>query len=228
MNTVKKGDFVELQFTGKTNGVIFDTNIAEDLKTIAPEAKPHKVVIAVGHTMLPAGFDKALIDKEVGKKYTVHVKPSEGFGSRHKDLVKIIPVKVFHAQKLDPRPGATFSIDGRMVKVLALSGSRVTVDFNNPLAGKELEYIFTIQRIVTDEHEQVEAFLEYFLRAKVKHKIESNKVILIGPKMLEYFAQAFNEQAKEILKKELGFEEEIEKKEQASKDNPKEAQQQSL
>lgn len=229
MKIVTTGDFVELQFTGKTNGVIFDSNIAEDLKTIAPDAKPHKVIVAAGHNMLPPGFDKALLDKEVGKQYTIHLKPSEGFGVRHKDLVKIIPVKVFHAQKLDPKPGATFFIDGRTVKVIAVSGARATVDFNNPLAGKELEYSFTIVRIIENEAERVDAFVEYFLRVKLKHRIEGDKVVLIGPKILEQFCAAFNAQAKEILKKELVFEEEKEVKKAPSKEqNQEEAQQQSL
>ena len=39
METAKKGDFVEIEFTGFTEGKPFDSNIAEDLKKISPEAK---------------------------------------------------------------------------------------------------------------------------------------------------------------------------------------------
>ena len=34
-----KGDFVEIQFTGKANGEIFDSNIPEDLKKLNKEGK---------------------------------------------------------------------------------------------------------------------------------------------------------------------------------------------
>ncbi len=203
---VKKDDFVELSFTGKANGEVFDSNIAEDLKTIAPDAKPHKVIIAVGHSMILPALDDALVGKKLAKQYEVHIASKDAFGPRKRELIRVIPLKAFHAQKVDPKPGAYLMLDNQPVKIIAVSGARVTTDFNNRLAGKDVDYVFTIKRIVNEEKEKVEAFIEYFLRAKVPFELKDNKVVLKGPEMLKHFVTAFKDKAQEILKKELAFE----------------------
>ena len=47
----KKGDFVEIKYTGSTNGEIFDSNIEQDLKKISKEA-PRKTIIMIGHLVI--------------------------------------------------------------------------------------------------------------------------------------------------------------------------------
>ena len=39
MDTIKKSDFVEIKYTGYSQGKEFDSNIEEDLKKINPKAK---------------------------------------------------------------------------------------------------------------------------------------------------------------------------------------------
>ena len=55
--------------------------------------------LAVGNKMLPTGFDNDLIDKEVGKEYTVDLKPEVAFGKRNPQMVRMIPTKHFIEQK---------------------------------------------------------------------------------------------------------------------------------
>jgi len=95
MESVKKKDFVELKFTGKANGKVFDSNIEEDLKAVDSEAQPEKSVIVVGEGMLVPGLDVDLEGKEIGKKYSLLVKAKDGFGERKREFIKVISLKVF-------------------------------------------------------------------------------------------------------------------------------------
>jgi len=215
----KKGDFVELKFTGSANNQIFDSNIPEDLKTINPEAKPQKTIICIGEGMVPPGLDKDLENKEINKQYEITVPYKDGFGERKRELVRIIPLKSFTEQKVNPQPGMVFTLDNQMVKILAVSGARVTTDFNNPLAGKDLTYKYKITRKVTDTKEKTEALLEFFLRFKPEFEIKEKEVILKGPKQFEMFINAFKDKFKELIGKDLAF------KEVQPKENPTETKQ---
>lgn len=205
MTTTKKDDFIDLQYTGYTNGEVFDSNVLEELKKASPDTKPRKTIISLGHEMVLNALDKELIGKEIGKEYEVHINSKDAFGPRKRELVKTIPLKVFTAQKVNPQPGATLYLDNMMAKVLTVSGARVITDFNNPLAGKDLDYKFKILRVVTDQKEKAEAFLEYYLRMIPENEIKDNKLILKGPEPLKHFVETFKDKAKEILKMEMDF-----------------------
>lgn len=204
---VRKKDFVEIKFTGKANGEIFDSNIPEDLKKINPESKPRKTIVIVGESMLIPGFDKALEGKETGINYTIRVGFKEGFGERKRELVKTIPLKIFTEQKINPRPGATLLLDQMPVKIITVSGARVITDFNHSLAGKDLEYTFTITRKVTNEKEKLESFFEFFLRHVPKFEIKESEIIVKGPAFLEEIIKDAEEKFKTIFNKKLIFEE---------------------
>src|SRR5687767_10767564 len=100
---VKKGDFVELKFTGLSEGKVFDSNVPEDLKQVSDKAQPEKTIVIVGERMVVKGFDNFLEGKELNKDYEVKISPKEGFGARKAELVRIIPLKVFHQQRLNPQ-----------------------------------------------------------------------------------------------------------------------------
>lgn len=205
MEKAKKGDFVEIKFTGKVNGKIFDSNIPEDLEKIDREAKPRKTIIAIGEGMIVKGLDNAFEGKEIGKEYSIHLDSKDGFGPRRNDLVKTIPLSVFTRQKIDPRPGATFLMDNMLARIITVSGARVITDFNNPLSGKDLDYTFTIIRVVTDMKEKAEAFFEFNFRFVPELEVNGKKVIIKGPKPLESFIEKMGDKFNSLLGAELEF-----------------------
>jgi FKBP-type peptidyl-prolyl cis-trans isomerase 2 len=210
MEKTKKGNFVEISFTGYHDGKPFDSNRPEDLKKINPDAKAEKTIVIIGQDMVVSGLDKALEEKEIGKKYEIHIPYKEAFGSRKRELVRTIPLSVFTKQKINPVPGQTLLLDNMLARVITISGARVITDFNNPLSGKDLDYEFTIIRKVNDEKEKCEAFLRFFLRLeKPNLEIQDKKVILKGPKHLEGSATSVKDKFKEIFGKALGFEEDL-------------------
>ena len=215
---IKKNDFIELLYTGYANGEIFDSNIEHDLKLINPDSKAKKLIIAVGQDMVVKGFDKALEGKEIGKEYEISLSPKDAFGERKREMIRTIPLKAFREKNVNPQPGMVLTLDNMMAKIIAVSGARVITDFNNPLAGKELKYKFTIVRKVEDEKEKVEALFDVFFSFIPDYKI-AEKITIHGTKMLEYIVKAYNPKFKEILGKELDF---VEKKEEKKEETPKE------
>jgi len=203
---INKNDFVEIKYTGYANGEIFDSNIEEDMKKLSPNVKPNKTIIAVGHEMVVKGLDNFLVKKEIGKEYSLVLKPSEAFGERRRELIKTIPLNAFREKNFSPAPGMVVTLDNLMAKIIAVSGGRVIVDFNNPLAGKEITYTFTIIRKISDEKEKAEALFEVFFKFIPQFEIK-DKILVKRAKGLEIFVSSFNEKFKELIGKEIILEE---------------------
>jgi len=220
MEVAKKKDFVEIKFTGYSNGNIFDSNIDEDLKKISSNAKPKETIVIVGESMLVPGFDKELEGKEIGKDYEINIPAKEGFGERRKELVKTIPLKIFTEKKINPYPGMVLAIDENLVRIITVSGARVMTDFNNPLAGKDLIYKFKIVRKVMDDGEKAKTIFIQIFKFVPDFEQKENEIVVKGPKVLEKFVDALKEKFKELIGKELKFslaEEKVEKKEESQK-----------
>ncbi|MDP3698018.1 MAG: peptidylprolyl isomerase [Nanoarchaeota archaeon] len=161
-------DFVEIDYTGKlADGTVFDTTsekIAKEQHLHSPKQKYQPTVVCVGERQLLPGLDAQLVDKELGKEYTVTLPPEKAFGKRDIKQVKIIPMNMFQQHKVQPHPGLQVDVDGEMGMVSRVSGGRVIVNFNHPLAGKEVTYSYKVLRKVTDQKEKVSAFLSALLR----------------------------------------------------------------
>ena len=166
---IKHHDFIELDYTGMLlDGTIFDTtqkSVAEQHHQGHTHDQKYKpATVCVGEQQLLPGFDVQLEGKEIAKEYTIALKPEEAFGKRDIKKVKIVPTSTFKEHNLQPHPGLRINVDGEMGTITSISGGRVIVNFNHPLAGKEVQYAFTIRRKITDPKEQIMAFLQTSLR----------------------------------------------------------------
>lgn len=204
MKTVVKGDFIELNYTGYANGEIFDSNQAEDLKKLDPKAEPQKTRIIIGQGMVVKGLDHALEGKEVGHEYTVTIAAKDAFGPRHASLIRPLPLKMFTEKNVRPQVGMSLVLDSTVVQIRAISGARVIADFNNPLAGKDLRYTFTIQEKIEDVKQKTTIFFERFLRGVPEFDV-GEKVTVKGPEQLKPIVSVLGEQFKLIVGKELDF-----------------------
>ncbi len=216
---INKGDFIEIEFTGKIsdNGEVFDTNIEKDAKEAKLDIKNFKpFVMSVGHKMLPAGFDDDLIGKETGKEYFVELTPEKAFGKRDSRLIRMIPTKLFHEQKIDPQRGMQLALDGQIVKVLSNSGGRTLIDFNNPLAGKKIEYKYKINKVINDEKEKIDALQDFLFRNKFDFEKKEDKIVFKVPKEYLQFVKIFSGKFEEIIGQKIDAEV-AEKKEEKKK-----------
>jgi FKBP-type peptidyl-prolyl cis-trans isomerase 2 len=195
---VKKNDFVEIEFTGKLDNEIFDTTNSDEAKSIGLQTEVKPIVACIGKEMILKGLDNELAEKEIGKKYSIHLMPDQAFGNRNPSLIKIIPMRVFREKKMNPAPGMVFRFDNQMARIISVSGGRVTADFNNPLAGKEVDYDFKITKTVTDDKEKINAVQDFFFRQRFEFDIKDKKVIFKDPK-LKPMVDVFKDKFKDIL-----------------------------
>ena len=162
---VKENDFVELEYTGKAaeTGYVFDTTsvqIAREKGLYDEHVAYAPALVCVGKRHVVMGLDKQLVGKEVGKTYSVKITPEEGFGRKNPKLIQLISTAKFKQQNLVPYPGMQVNIDGIVGLVKTVTGGRTIVDFNHPLSGREVEYTFSVKRIVTDLSDKVKAVLK--------------------------------------------------------------------
>ncbi len=204
---LKEKDFIEIEFTGKTKeGEIFDSNVKKDLEKakLNIEAKPF--VYCLGQGMFLKGIDDFLIGKKIGE-YEIELTPENAFGKRESRLIQIIPMKVFREHKATPVQGAMFHFDGRIGKILAVSGGRVIVDFNNPLAGKIVIYNIKILRRVDNINEKIKALNDFLFKKDFDFEVKDKKIILKVEKGMKNFVELFKDKFKEVLGLELEVEE---------------------
>ena len=117
------------------------------------------------------------------------------------------------------------NFDGKMGKVLSVSGGRVLVDFNHPLAGKEVIYEINVKKIIQDIDGKIKAFNSFIFKQELKFSVASDnkKVIYEIPesdKQLKIFVKIFKDKFKEIFGMELeikGEKEKISNEEKAEK-----------
>jgi len=213
---IKKKDFIEIEFTGKADGNIFDTNIKEQAKKINMNIEATPTVIIVGEGMLIKGFDKALEGKEIGKKYKISLSPKESFGERKREMIKTIPLSAFTEKQVNPQRGMTLLLDNQLVKIIAVSGGRVITDFNNPLSGKNIEYEFKIKRKITDEKEKISSLSKYFFKQELDFEVK-DKILFKVDKKIAPFLDSFSDKFKKLVGKEIKVEEKNTEKETSSK-----------
>ena len=184
METIKKHDFIEIEYTGKLKdeNIVFDTT---DEK-IAKENNLHghnnygPVIICVGEEQILKGIDKNLEGKDIGKEYGIEIKPEDAFGSKNAKLIQLIPTNKFKQQNIQPMPGMQVNIDGLLGTIKTVIGGRTLVEFNHPLAGKELYYKIKINKKITNDNEKLSGYLKLSLATKdVKTEISNNNAKII-------------------------------------------------
>lgn len=219
--TLQKKDFIEIEFTGKTSeGEVFDSNIKKDLEKTNLNIQPKPFVFCLGEAMFLKAVEDFLINKEIGE-YNIDLQPEKAFGIRNSKLIQMIPLKIFQQHQVNPIPGSMFNFDGKMAKILTVSGGRVMVDFNHPLAGKPVNYKVKVLRKVDDLNEKAKALIHFFTKKDFEFEIKdtlkgtSKKLIVKTDKQFSQFLMLFKDKIKEILDLDL------EVKEVEIKDKPK-------
>ncbi len=193
---MKDGDFVEIEFVGriKDTGEIFDLTDAELAKKEGIFDKEHNygpALVVIGEKSVISGVEEMLKEMKVGEEKEFELKPDKGFGRRDPKLVQIISIAKFYEQKLNPVPGAFVNIDGRNCKIQSVSGGRVRVDFNHPLAGRDVVYKVKLLDEIKLLKEKVGAVLRHLaIEAESSVDGETAKIRLKKPnKMIEQIVE---------------------------------------
>jgi len=180
---MEEGDFIRIDYVGriKESGLVFDLTSEEIAKKEGihnPQIKYGPLPVIIGSKFLIKGLEDTLKEMKVGEKKHLILKPDQAFGQRSEKLIKLIPESEFTKQDMVPYQGMIVNIKNLTGRVLSVSGGRVKVDFNHPLAGKELEYDLEIKEKITDKKEKVKSVLEFFYKPTGNERVEVGKDVV--------------------------------------------------
>ena len=132
MSKVKQGKFVQVHYTGTLkDGSVFDSS---DGRT--------PLEFQVGGGQVISGFDKAVMDMKVNEEKTFTLTSEQAYGPPRDDLQREFPVTMLGEEQVQEGQDLWFNSPRGPVsgKVLAVEAETFTVDFNHPLAGKDLSF----------------------------------------------------------------------------------------
>lgn len=141
MSVIGPGTRVSLHFTvSLTTGEVLDsTHERQDPPTFE-----------FGDGSLLPGFETAITGMQAGEQRRVVLTPEQGFGAWNEDNVQHFPRHQFGEQLLEPGMVMQFAdASGAELPgvIKALPEGVVEVDFNHPLAGRELVFEVDILRV---------------------------------------------------------------------------------
>jgi len=163
---VSAGDFIRLEYTGRSGGKVFDTTdreLAKQAGVFDENAKYGPILVAAGREQVLKGLDEALVGAEVSAERRVSLPPEKAFGHRNPELVRLISLGEFRKRGIDPAPGMVLDLDGTRAFVQSVSGGRVRVDLNHELADKAVEYSFKVVERITAAKEKLAALSKELL-----------------------------------------------------------------
>lgn len=166
---MKEGDFIRIDYVGRIteSDEIFDLtkeSVAKKKGIYNSNFKYGPVPIILGAHHVVKGLENELMKMKIGQKKKITVKPEDALGKRNSELIRLVPLPEFKKRDVDPFPGMPIVQNGMRGRILSVSGGRVRVDFNHPLAGKTLEYEVEVKEKITNTKEKIMAILELFVR----------------------------------------------------------------
>jgi len=139
--TVSDGQTVRVHYRGTLDdGTEFDSSAGRD-----------PLEFTVGSGMVIPGFDAAVRSMSLGDKTTVTIPACDAYGERQDEAVQNIPLEAFGGQVPEEGWAVEFQApDGqRLAAIIAEVGDEsCVVDFNHPLAGKDLTFELELVEIV--------------------------------------------------------------------------------
>lgn len=165
--TVKpvKGDALLLEYTiveKATTKVIETTSeqVAKETGLFNEEVRYGPRLIVLGSSELPPGLEDLLVEMGEGEEREIELPPEKAFGKRDPAKVRVIPARELSARGIIPRAGMEIEVRGERGTVISVGSGRVIVDFNHPLAGKELVFRVKVVKILKSTEEKIKALFE--------------------------------------------------------------------
>lgn len=136
---IETNQVVSLEYEVKTDGQVVDSNVG---------GQP--LVFMFGKGQIIPGLEAGIQNMAIGEKGDVLVKAVDAYGEYNDEAQQEIPKEQFAG--IDLNIGMTLygqGEDGGTVQVIVkeIGEENVLVDFNHPLAGKDLMFTVTIQNV---------------------------------------------------------------------------------
>lgn len=135
---------------GKRVRLHFSLALADGQVVDSTRERPQPAEFTVGDGSLLPGFEKALFGLRAGDRRSVFIDAKRGFGEWSPDNQQTFMRTQFSGMVLEPGTVVSFADRaGELPGVVkALAEETVTVDFNHPLAGRDLVFEVDIIAVV--------------------------------------------------------------------------------
>lgn len=136
---IKKDQIVTMNYELKINDEVLDTNLDGD-----------PIEFKYGHGKLIPGLESQISDMNEGETKKINVLADDAYGQYNDELSETLPISDFEGINLEI--GMVLETDGEneerfRATVTEVTKEEVTVDYNHPLAGSDLEFTVIIKTI---------------------------------------------------------------------------------
>jgi peptidylprolyl isomerase len=178
---LKEGDFllIDYEIRLKDTNELLDTNIedvAKKEKYAKEEMRFEPLLVILGKGYFQKYVEEEMIRNGVilGIKNTIEVPPQFAFGIREPQKIKVINAKELSKEGILPRAGQRIKIRDQEATIITVSGGRVVVDFNHPLAGKTIVYHIIPKRKIESLEEKILHLVIRRVKTIEKEKVNIN------------------------------------------------------
>ena len=204
---LKEKDFIEIEYTAriKETGILVDTTSEETAKKENSFNKNYSYgpkVICLGQNQILSSLEHELIGKELNKTYKIELTPEKAFGKKNTKLIKTESINFLKQQNIDPFPGLQILDSyGRIITIRSVTGGRVIIDYNHPLAGRNLVYEIKVRKTITDNKEKIDCLISGFglPRDAYELKVNSKVEIKLNKKYPENITKELSEKIKYLV-----------------------------
>jgi FKBP-type peptidyl-prolyl cis-trans isomerase 2 len=147
---------------------LIDYKVREGDQTI--EERKNFLLITNSNFMLPS-LEAHILDayRKGETEIEVKLQPKDAFGERDPDKVVLVSLNEFKKRGINPKVGMEVNLNDQIGRIISVSGGRVKVDLNHPLAGRTLDCEVKIIKEIKQEIEKIEAICkQYFKKVKIE------------------------------------------------------------
>lgn len=155
--SITENDWIKINYTGrlKEDSKVFDTTLEEVARAegIFDDKRTYNPLIcrAGDEKFLIPGLAKALVGLDLDSPQTIEVLKADGYGERDTSKIEMVPTRRLRKANITPHVGHRVQLAGRSGTIIWAGGGRTRIDFNHPLAGKDLVFEVTVIEQIEDE-----------------------------------------------------------------------------
>ena len=136
---INEGQVVSIEYEVRDNGKVIDSNVGGE-----------PLVFLYGKGQIIPGLENGIKDMQIGEKADILVKAKDAYGEYNPEAIQELPKEQFAGIELEE--GMTLygqDEQGGTVQVIVkeIKDDSVVVDFNHPLAGKDLMFTVTLNNV---------------------------------------------------------------------------------
>lgn len=136
---INENQIVTMHFELRINDEVLESNLEEE-----------PIQFRYGSGELIPGLEKRISDMKEGETKDIKVPSKEAYGEYNEELSETLPIKDF--EEIDLQIGMVLEADGENGEVFKatvtdVTKEDVTIDYNHPLAGSDLDFTVVIKSI---------------------------------------------------------------------------------